>query len=330
MSVTVMAWAWKQDLTSTEKIVLVALADRADDDGLCWPGHKSLSTKCGLNRRTIVRVVDRLANKGLISIERRHREDGSLMSNRYVLHVNDMVQGDEAPPRDRGSPPSDTVSPPPSDTESHHDTSVFDTSVDPPPKNAPPVVSKPKKERTHATKLSETWRPDEQNCQYARTLGFSDEQIAGLADDFREHFANGNGRDKTRLSWRQTWQTWCRRDIEWHGEPGSRRNGSRVSSRRSSGAGVFAEVACEVAASLQGHGDGDSPVRGDGEFGGGDGDIDGGNGSNGGDGTITAPYEVIDVDEGSSGGKGRLETEGNGVHGEVISISSRHRGPGVG
>ncbi|MGB5741636.1 MAG: helix-turn-helix domain-containing protein, partial [Sedimenticolaceae bacterium] len=32
-----MNWAWRQTLTPTLKLVLMALADSADDQGVCWP-----------------------------------------------------------------------------------------------------------------------------------------------------------------------------------------------------------------------------------------------------------------------------------------------------
>ena len=136
MSVSAMSWAWKKALSSTEKIVLVALADHADDEGICWPGHKGLTGKCGLARRSIINVIQRLVDRGLVSIEKRRREDGSYRSNRYVLHVHEihpLVQ--EIHQSGAGD------SPPPSAGDSHHEPSVIETTRKSVPPVAPPTDS---------------------------------------------------------------------------------------------------------------------------------------------------------------------------------------------
>ena len=123
MSVSAMSWAWKKARSSTEKIVLVALADHANDEGKCWPGYKGLAGKCGLTRRSIIYVIQRLVDRGLVSIEERRREDGSYRSNLYVLHVQEMHHG--------GS--GDAL--PPSAGDASHEPSIIETKG-----NIPPVV----------------------------------------------------------------------------------------------------------------------------------------------------------------------------------------------
>lgn len=86
MSVKAIAWAWEQDVpTSSDKLVLLALADHADDLGVCWPGKKGIAEKTGISDRTVNRSVDRLEESGLLVMEERFDPRGRQTSNRYRL-----------------------------------------------------------------------------------------------------------------------------------------------------------------------------------------------------------------------------------------------------
>lgn len=79
-----MAWGVK-GLTPRAKLVLLSLADQANDDMECWPGRKSLSKRCDCNERTITRIIGDLISQGLLEVEQRMRPDGSQTSNVYRL-----------------------------------------------------------------------------------------------------------------------------------------------------------------------------------------------------------------------------------------------------
>ena len=97
MSVRAMSWAWTQACPPTSKTVLLALADHADDDGVCWPGRQGLAQKLRITDRNVTRHLSRLQAIGLISSEARYRPDGSRTSNVYhLLGVSNMT-----PPLDR-------------------------------------------------------------------------------------------------------------------------------------------------------------------------------------------------------------------------------------
>lgn len=86
MSLRAMTWAFSvRGLTSTEKVVLLALADYSNDDGECWPGQVSLAEKCDVSERTIRNTLNSLNEKGRVAIESRRRPDGYKTSNRYLL-----------------------------------------------------------------------------------------------------------------------------------------------------------------------------------------------------------------------------------------------------
>jgi hypothetical protein len=80
-----MNWAWRQDVPSTPKLVLLALADASDDEGRCWPSVAKLSVKASASTRTVRRAIQLLIDQCLITAEPRYRPDGTCSSNTYRL-----------------------------------------------------------------------------------------------------------------------------------------------------------------------------------------------------------------------------------------------------
>jgi len=99
VSIFAMNWAWQQDLRPTPKLILMALADAADDQGVCWPSVSTVAAKCRVSDRTVRRIMCTLVTQGLLVSDQRYREDGSCSSNRYRL----LLEGG-----DKLSPPPDT------------------------------------------------------------------------------------------------------------------------------------------------------------------------------------------------------------------------------
>ena len=94
-----MNWAWRQNLPSTAKLVLLALADAADDEGNCWPSVATIARKAGVTTRTVRRVMETLTNRRLLTAEPRYRSDGSCSSNRYRLSLEGGDRMSPAPDR---------------------------------------------------------------------------------------------------------------------------------------------------------------------------------------------------------------------------------------
>ena len=72
-------------LTGAKQRVLLALADTANDDGLCWPGNDHIAAKCGISKRNVQRHKRELQAMGLLTAERRLGPDGRQTSNLYRL-----------------------------------------------------------------------------------------------------------------------------------------------------------------------------------------------------------------------------------------------------
>lgn len=59
-----MSLVWQLELPDSQKIVLLALADSANDEGHCWPSMASLVKKCSKGERTIQGVIKQLCDDG--------------------------------------------------------------------------------------------------------------------------------------------------------------------------------------------------------------------------------------------------------------------------
>ena len=97
MSIKAMSWAWEQPTTSSgEKLVLLALADHANDDGQCWPGMERIGIKCGMGKRQVSNHVQKLIESGLVSTTRRCRDDHKYST--YLYQLNLSSSGNGVPP----------------------------------------------------------------------------------------------------------------------------------------------------------------------------------------------------------------------------------------
>ncbi|UBX27933.1 helix-turn-helix domain-containing protein [Arsenophonus apicola] len=59
-------WVWKINLKASQKLLLLALADRADEHHCCYPSIQRLSNDTGLDRKTICRQINQMIAEGLI------------------------------------------------------------------------------------------------------------------------------------------------------------------------------------------------------------------------------------------------------------------------
>jgi len=86
MSIRAIVWAFDQKVHNTSaKLVLLKLADNANDEGKCWPSLYHLAEHCEMNREQISKYCKMLSELGFIKIIHRTKEGVSLPN---VYHLN--------------------------------------------------------------------------------------------------------------------------------------------------------------------------------------------------------------------------------------------------
>jgi len=93
-----MSEVWKTKLPTSEKMVLLVIADHASDDGTeSWPSQRLIAEKSSLTIRTVQRCINNLAASGWIHMQK--RAGGSIncrddrRPNKYTIHVG-KLRGD--------------------------------------------------------------------------------------------------------------------------------------------------------------------------------------------------------------------------------------------
>ena len=148
------ALAIEDGITAHEKLVLIALADMADDDGICWPAMKKVAKKSLCSKRTAQRAIGRFEDMQILSKTERPKEQKRNDSNLYqldfmaLIHMtNSVLKGDTVSPTGRQGDThrGDTVSP----TGRQGDTQVGDTVT-------PETINKEPTNRTYQEPITGT------------------------------------------------------------------------------------------------------------------------------------------------------------------------------
>lgn len=93
------------DVSGSELLVLVALCEWANEDGLCWPSHDSIAKRARVSRRQVIRLVQSLVGRGLVEVDERRQR-----SNTYRIRCDvAMSHGDVTPDGTSDKPRSDTA-----------------------------------------------------------------------------------------------------------------------------------------------------------------------------------------------------------------------------
>lgn len=88
MSFKAMTWALEQNVGSpVGKLLLVMIANYADQDGTCFPSQKTLAEECEVTDRTVRDWLAKFEETSLISRTERRRKDGYRTSDLIKVHM---------------------------------------------------------------------------------------------------------------------------------------------------------------------------------------------------------------------------------------------------
>ena len=97
MSMILMAQALKMRVGNPlRKLVLIKLADNANDEGLCWPSHSNIAEHCEMSKRSVINHINALSEASYLTIIPRIK-DNKKQSNHYQLHFEKVGVSSESP-----------------------------------------------------------------------------------------------------------------------------------------------------------------------------------------------------------------------------------------
>lgn len=205
MSASATFWAWSQQVTSTQKLTLLALANcHNESTGQCNPSIAYLSKSTGLNRKTVMKSLGELESLGLIIAQK-----GNGFGSHYTI---------------KSSTKSNTSTEIGTGTEIGKGGAEIGTGTS--PKNGTAPVPKlghesiknlkdeSKRETKKGSRLSPDWTITNDWIAEAKKIrsDWHDQHVIRIADQFKDYWIAQPGQKGVKTDWMATWRNWCRRD----------------------------------------------------------------------------------------------------------------------
>ena len=93
MSIKIMDKVFKDtSLDSNKKLIMLSIADNANDQGYAYPSINTLVEKTSLSKPTVIKHLKELENLGLLISHKRHRKNGSATSKIYVIYPSENFE----------------------------------------------------------------------------------------------------------------------------------------------------------------------------------------------------------------------------------------------
>jgi len=211
-----MTWAFDTPCpTPSAKLVLLKLADHANDEGECWPSQGHIASDCGLTRQTVNEQIRKLVDLGLIKRENRFNGTGQ-QTNRYFLQcrdnrhpLSDLPTGVSA----QATPPVGSADTEPSEEPTEEDTKAVALVL-------APAREPARKEHANGkrTRIAADWWPDSRDARYAEEQGHDAGWIEREAESFRDRCLRD---EPTYADWHAAWRTWVRNAPKFAGYRGN-------------------------------------------------------------------------------------------------------------
>jgi len=124
-----MTLAWELKIPATPKIVLLALCDWANDEGICFPSVARVASRASLSPRQCKRVMHQLADDRWVAVV--GNLTGGASSRRYQINVQALRAGDTGVTGVKTSPVVDMSSPGVTSIATTSDVNVTRTTTEP-------------------------------------------------------------------------------------------------------------------------------------------------------------------------------------------------------
>ncbi|EJI6851315.1 helix-turn-helix domain-containing protein [Salmonella enterica] len=192
------------------KLVLIKLADNANDNGECWPSYQHIADHCECSKSAVKEHISALIKLGLMTKENRvgvNNGKGNT-SNVYRLHLTSTPVPPKStppvPPKSTGGSPKSTPPVPPKSTGGS-------------PKSTPPVppagtrtshsfepVKEPLDNKKKLSSMPEGFSPSASHQKMAEEYGIS---LQEEFDKFTDHHISKGSKF---IDWNRALNTWLR------------------------------------------------------------------------------------------------------------------------
>ena len=178
------------------KLVLIKLADNANDDGECWPSYQHIADQCEISKRSVINHITALCEAGLLRKELREGPKGN-SSNLFHLTLcgAGAALGGAGAALGGGAGAAPRIS------------NSFE-SVNEPYSGKPEIV-KP----TRGSRLSSEWQIPDDWIAWAAQQGIASQAARFEADKFRDFWISKPGQGGVKSDWQATWRNWIRNVI---------------------------------------------------------------------------------------------------------------------
>ena len=218
MSTHILSACWSlTGMSSTQKLVLISLADQANDDGVCWPSIRRMSERTCLSDRAIRDAIVWLSESGVLAVEHRYNS-----SNVYTISANKFrpIPADCAPTAPNAPPAPNAGTPcakrrtPLRQVPPNHQVTVREPSVG---DSRPSADGQAYLERVtrhenanQPITMTTDWKPGEQFPALMMRAGLKPDR---LTDEILAKFViHHNGTSKPQNKWESALVTWCKRE----------------------------------------------------------------------------------------------------------------------
>lgn len=193
MSIHLMSAIFEGDLPSTKRLIMLSLADHADENGQCYPSISRLCERTGLAERTVQKNLRELEREGHLETL---KSGGKKGSNLYIVHAKPRQRCTPSqmhPPSEMHPTPVRDTGVPPSEMHPNHHLTIIEPSL--PPKSP---AAKPER-------LSQQWTLSDAGAGYAFEQGLTPDETKELADEFHSYWTDQRTK-RTARGWEQAWR----------------------------------------------------------------------------------------------------------------------------